>query len=346
VLLSVLALTSLSNGANLDMFVSTSTRTLVDKDLSNTYGLKFCLRSDQGIVLTFTKDKGVYDPYVRYQAEVGKNTPDFNVLRYLAASSVAARNYRTDLVDFTQTQCFWTMWLHDWYMFGSGSVWGENLLMNFKNVTETTFGGLYVNTKFSGQAYVTFIDEILSQADAQTYQTSAMYIPQAFAGPVQSSDLTQLPTFTAATATGGAYQPVNCDLTGSDYISFSVTTNYYMEGGYIGFYDVNDANYLNNACWVNPFRYQFAFMIGTGADVPRDYNLNAKAYVPAPDGTAMTAWVYWKNGRFSAGMGDTVGVNPVVLDQFICSRPVNRMMIKSKDMPVAWTFAKRYCVGM
>jgi hypothetical protein len=191
---------------------------------------------------------------------------------------------------------------------------------------------------------VTFIDEILSLADAKTYTTNAMSVPQAFAGPVKlTNNVNEVTTFTATTTSGAAYQELNCDLTGFDYISFSVTTNAQLEGGFIAFYDVNDPNHLNNAYWLNPFKYQAGFTLGYGVDQPKTFNLNVKNYVPAPNGAAMTAWVYWKNGRFSAGMGVTVGVNPVVLDQELTPHPVNRMMIKSNGMDATWIFPTRFC---
>jgi len=345
VLLSLSAIISLADGADIDMYISSSSRVAVNKDLSSTYGMKFCVRSDHGIILTFVPKQGVYTAFFRYLVEVGNTDPDWTNIRPLASSSVDARSYQTGLVNFDTSVCFWTIWLNNWYFVGTGSVWGQQLLMNYRNLSQAALGGVFAQTKLSGQqAYLTIIDESISQADAQTATASALYVPQTFAGPVKkTSDPNEVTTVTVTTTSGGAYKDLGISLSGFTSLSMKVTTNSQLFGAYILLYDKNNVDLVNRAYEINPYRYRCAFSLGKGMNKTMTYNINN--YGMDSSATEQTFWVSWADGRYAAGMGDTTGVGTVVAWDDSNPVPINAVMIKSKDMDVTFTIAKRYYDG-
>jgi len=342
VLLFLLNIITVSDGANIDMFVNNVTKISVNKDLSTTYGLKFCVRSDHGILLTFVPQNGVYNMFFRYQVEVGNTDPDWTCGRGLASSSTQGKNYQTGLVDFTTPVCFWTIWYQNWYFLGLGD-WGQKLLWNYRNLTQTPFGGVFASTKANGQnAYLTVIDEPISAADAQTKAQSSLYVPQSYAGPVATTtDPNEVTTVPVVTVSGAPYVDLNIDLSTRKAISFTITVNSMYFGGYVALYDKNNADFVNSAYEFNPFRYGYLFSFG-GVDKPITYNLNNYGNTPVVNGTVKTVWLSWLNARFAAGMGDTVGVNTVLAWDDPNPRVINGIKIKSKDVNVNWTIPKVY----
>jgi len=344
VFFSQLDLFPLANGADLTMYINSSTKVSVNKDLSSTYGLKFCVRSDNGIVLTFGHTQGVYDPLVRYQLQISTTDVDKTCIRPKPASSVAARNYRTDLVDFTNGVCFWTIWANNWYFVGLGTVWGEGLLMNYRNLTQQTIGGVYAQTKINGQqAYLTLVDESITQSDALTKTASSIAVAQVYAGPVATTnDPNEVTVNTITTTAGGAYQDLGINVGSVSYISFTITTDPVSYGAYIALCDTNNPNFQTQAYEFNPYRYQCMFTVGQGVDQTMTTNLNDYNCAQSATDTERTVWISWANGRLAAGMGSTTGIGTVVAWDVTSLNPINCIKIKSKDINVTWKIPKRY----
>jgi len=167
VLLCHLALNSIADGADIEMYVTTSAMVQVPRDISNTYGIKFCVRAQTGIVMNLAPTYGSFDISHRFSFEVGTTYPNNSLIRPQPTTSVGARNYEPALVNFDHERCFWALWPDCWYFVGKGSVWGEQPLMNYRNVTQSKFAGLWVNTNLNSQAYLKIIDENISKEQAQ-----------------------------------------------------------------------------------------------------------------------------------------------------------------------------------
>jgi len=337
-----LAVFAIIKAANIEMYVNSATKVAVDLDLTNTFGLKFCIRSDHGLLLTFQETKGVYNPFKRYQVEIGDSS-DKNCIRAIPASSVQARNYYTDTVDFVNAVCFWTTWADNWYFVGKGTDFGQNLMMNYKNQTQTPIGGLFVQTKAAGQqAYLTIIDQTITKADAQSKAASTLAVTQWYAGPISlTNQVDEITTTTITTTAGAAYQDLGIDATKWTGFSFKATSNTQLFGPYIAVGN-KDVDFTNTAVEFNMGRYQAAYSIGKGIDQTTTFNLNNKDFTPTPNGTVYEYWISWASGRFAAGPGSTVGVNTVVAWDNPSALTVNCIKIRSKDMPVTWTIPNRY----
>jgi hypothetical protein len=347
VLLSQLDLISIANGANIDMYVTSTTMVAVNKDLSNTYGLKFCVKSDQGIIVTFSELQGTYTPYHRYTVDLAPAAPDGSLIRSIAASSVSARNYESGFVDFTQPVCFWTTWADNWYFVGKGD-WGQNLIMNYRNKTQTTqfFGGMFLNVRSAtpaAQAYVTIIDEAISKADAQTKSAATLAGDQVYAGPVTDPSNPNAPTtFTVTTTSGAPYQDVGYDLTGATSTWFTCTVSFNLYNCWVALCDKNNPDPNTNCYEFNAYRYEYAFSFGKGIGKTLLFNLNNYGFVQYPNDTPKKFWISWMAGVISIGTGDTTGVGTVLTWKDPTPININQAKIMSKDVGSTWTLATRY----
>jgi hypothetical protein len=335
VVVVLFTINSVANGADLEMFVNSTTRVQVEKDLSNTYGLKFCLRSDRGIVLSLAPTYGVWDQQKRYTFEIG-NKNDWTCIRPTAVANVGARSYETGLVNFDQEQCFWSIWADNWYFVGKGSVWGEHLLINYRNQSQSPLAGLWVNT-LSGQAYLRILDETISKADALSKAALSLYVPPTYAGPSGSEPT----TVSVTTTSGAAYQTLPIDLTGVTDLSMSITPHNTSYGAYVALYDNNNPDPLNGY-ELNPYRYQFSFNFGKGIGKQLISNSNNYNYATYPFGTFKQFWMSWKNGKIAFGMGETTGDQTVIAWDDPSPLTVNSIKILSKDINIDWKIPRRF----
>jgi len=347
-LLSGLAIISIANGANIELYVNTSQLVQVPRDISNTYGFKFCIRSAKGASFSLAPTYGVYDQAHRFTFEIGAPGPNFTIIRPSPTSQYSSKNLEKDLVNINQDSCFWVLWPDNHYYVGKGSVWGEKPLMYYRNASQSSFAGLWVNANKNIEAYVTILDEIISKADAQAAGALSLYVPATYAGPVKKTNSpNEVTTVSVTTAAGAPYQTLPIDLSGVKEISMSITPDSTKYGALIALCDRNNPDTANSCYEFNPYRYQFMFTQAKGIGISKMMQENSNAYDyytigSYPYGTYKQFWLSWKNGRIAAGMGETTGEQTVLSWDDATPFTVNSVMIMSNDILMNWKIPQRY----